>query len=76
MRERIGSPFAKPVVSTYRTVVEDKGGGCVDGRRTRVGRWIDFLARVQLQGLELGFPAKTSVSAMGCAKGDRRCPYL
>jgi hypothetical protein len=45
-------------VSTYRAVVKDKGGGCVDGRRTCVGRRIDVLARVQLQGLELGLPAR------------------
>ena len=59
MRERSGPLFAAPVhVSTYRTVIEDKGGARIDWRRTGVGRRIDVLARVQLQGLELGFSAR------------------
>ena len=44
--------------TTYRTVVEDKGGACIDRRRTSVGRRINVLTRVQLQCLELGFSVR------------------
>jgi hypothetical protein len=46
------------VSTTYCTVVEDKGGASIDGRRTGVGRRIDVLAGMQLQGFELGFSEK------------------
>ena len=62
VREWNGSPLARPAqVSTYRTVVEDKGGTGIDGWRSRVGRRIDVLARVELQRLELGFPERRAL---------------
>jgi hypothetical protein len=41
---------------TYRRVIEDKGGRCVDGWRARVGGWINILACVELEGLEFRLP--------------------
>lgn len=63
-------------IFTYRGIVEDEGGGCVDRWCARVCGRIDVLASMELQRLEFGISIKTTIYTQEKPRTDMEPPYL